>query len=193
MKDFKRITEWLQSSSKVISSMDTACAEDIQQAAMIIIEALEKGRKVLWCGNGGSAGQAQHLSTELVGGLRTHERPPFASVSLTTDSSFLTAWSNDTGYETVFSRQVEALGKDGDVLVAISTSGNSGNVVEACKVALDRGLKVIIFTRTGQSRLSGLGHVTVAIPSDDTQRIQEGHLVAGHIICELVEQNFSAS
>lgn len=166
------------------------CSADILKSAEIIAEALENGKKVLWCGNGGSAGQAQHLSTELVGGLRSHDRPPLASLSITTDSSFLTAWSNDTGYSTVFSRQIEALGEPGDVLVAISTSGSSANVLEACKAASDVGIHIIAFTRAGESALGNLGEVTVAIPSEDTQRIQEGHLVAGHIICELVEKNY---
>jgi len=181
------INEWLKASGSVISLMVENCSQDIESAADLIFNALSNGNKILWCGNGGSAGQAQHLSTELVGGLRTHDRPPMASISLTTDSSFLTAWANDTGYETVFSRQVEALGQSGDVLIAISTSGSSRNVLEACKVALKMGLKVISFSRDGQNELSQLGNISISIPSADTQRIQEGHLVAGHIICELVE------
>ena len=184
------VKDWLLDSGNVIAEMAEYCSDDINNAAEIISDALENGNKVLWCGNGGSAGQAQHLSTELVGGLRSHDRAPLASLSLTTDSSFLTAWSNDTDYATVFSRQVEALGNKGDVLVAISTSGNSRNVLEACYAASKIGLKVITFSRQHENKLTNLGDVNIGIPSNDTQRIQEGHLVAGHIICELVEKRY---
>jgi len=119
--------------------------------------------------------------------LRDHDRPAIASIALTTDSSFLTAWSNDTDFNTVFSRQLDGLGKAGDVLVAISTSGNSENVVQAVERAMAMDMAVIILTGQSGGKLRDKGDVIIRIPSDDTQRIQEGHLLAEHIMCEMVE------
>ncbi|NOZ03230.1 MAG: SIS domain-containing protein [FCB group bacterium] len=164
------------------------CQEDLDNAAAIMIAAVQGGKKILWCGNGGSAAQAQHLSTELVGGLRDHNRPAIPSLALTTDSSLLTAWTNDTAFETIFSRQIEALGEPGDVLVAISTSGNSGNVIAAARTAREKQMPVVALTGRSGGALAALGKVAIRIPSDDTQRIQEGHILSGHILCELIEQ-----
>ncbi|MFQ6615788.1 MAG: SIS domain-containing protein [Fidelibacterota bacterium] len=184
------IENQLKDSVRILEEMVSACSGDIQKAANLVIQAVTNGAKVLWCGNGGSAAQAQHLSTELVGGLRDHSRPPVASLSLTTDSSLLTAWSNDITFDTVFSRQVEALGQEGDVLMAISTSGNSTNVLKAAEAARKRGIKTIVLTGSDGGILKQRGDVVIQIPSGDTQRIQEGHITAGHIICDLVEQAF---
>lgn len=189
----KTIEAQLKDSARIINGMVEACSESIMEAADLVIESVRNGGKVLWCGNGGSAAQAQHLSTELVGGLRHHSRPPVASISLTTDSSLLTAWSNDMTFDTVFSRQVEALGRPGDVLMVLSTSGNSGNVVKAAETARKRGLKTIVLTGNEGGRVKAHGDIVVRIPSSDTQRIQEGHIAAGHIICDLVEQAFLQS
>jgi len=180
----------VQSADTLYASVETCCF-DIESAAELIIDAVRSNHKVLWCGNGGSAAQAQHLSTELVGGLRDHHRSPIPSVSLTTDSSMLTAWSNDVSFETVFSRQVEAIGQKGDILIAISTSGNSKNIVKAVKTATENGLKTVILTGHEGGKLKDQGNVVIRIPSSDTQRIQEGHIAAGHIICEIVEKTFS--
>ena len=185
------VKDQLKESADVKQAMVHACSDDIMAAVDLIIEALKNRKKVLWCGNGGSAAQAQHLSTELVGGLRNHHRPPIASISLTTDSSLLTAWSNDISFDSVFSRQIEGLGENGDILMAISTSGNSRNVVNAVEEAKKRGLKTIILTGKEGGKLRDRGNVVVRVPSTDTQRIQEGHIAAGHIICELVEKAFS--
>ena len=133
------------------------------------------------------AADAQHMATELMGGLRDHDRPAIASIALTNDSSFLTAWSNDTDFNTIFSRQLDALGKAGDVLVAISTSGNSENIVQAVIRAKAMDMAVIILTGQSGGKLHNKGDVVIRIPSDDTQRIQEGHLLAEHIMCEMVE------
>ena len=127
------------------------------------------------------------MATELMGGLRDHDRPAIASIALTTDSSFLTAWSNDTDFNTIFSRQLDGLGKAGDVLVAISTSGNSENIVQAVERAKAMDMAVIILTGESGGQLRDKGDVVIRIPSDDTQRIQEGHLLAEHIMCEMVE------
>lgn len=185
-----KIENQLRESASVKEAMVEACSEEIRAAAELIISVIRAGGKVMWCGNGGSAAQAQHLSTEVIGGLRRHDLPPQPSISLTTDSSLITAWSNDVGFESLFARQVEGLGKAGDVLVVLSTSGNSENVVRAVETAGTLGIKVIVLTGRSGGKLSGAGDVNIRIPSDDTQRIQEGHITAGHIFCELVEQAF---
>ena len=177
----------ISTSADVKRAMLDACAKDIDIAANIMTDAVKNGRKILWCGNGGSAADAQHMATELMGGLRDHDRPAIASIALTTDSSFLTAWSNDTDFNTIFSRQLDGLGKAGDVLVAISTSGNSENIVRAVERAKAMDMAVIILTGQFGGKLGDKGDVVIRIPSDDTQRIQEGHLLAEHIMCEMVE------
>ena len=163
------------------------CYTDIEKALNLLIKTVERGNKILWCGNGGSAADAQHMAAELMGGLISHDRPAIASIALTTDSSFVTAWANDTGYESIFSRQIEGLGESGDVLIAISTSGNSQNVIRGIDTAKSKSMKVIILTGKSGGQMADLGDVRICIPSDDTQRIQEGHLLAEHILCESVE------
>jgi len=177
----------ISTSADVKRAMLDACAKDIDIAANILTDAVKNGGKILWCGNGGSAADAQHMATELMGGLRDHARPAIASIALTTDSSFLTAWSNDTDFNTIFSRQLDGLGKAGDVLVAISTSGNSENIVQAVERAKAMDMAVIILTGQSGGKLRDKGDVVIRIPSNDTQRIQEGHLLAEHIMCEMVE------
>ena len=178
------------SNNEVIKNMLSSCVEDILIACEILISSIKDGNKVFWCGNGGSAADSQHMSTELMGGLRDHDRPPIPSIALTTDSSFLTAWSNDTDFDSIFSRQIQGLGNEGDVLVAISTSGNSSNIIAAIKQAKYKGLKTISFTGKTGGKLNGLADVAVYVPSENTQRIQEGHIMIGQIICALVEDNF---
>ena len=177
----------ITTSANVKRAMLDACAKDIDIAANILTDTVKNGGKILWCGNGGSAADAQHMATELMGGLRDHDRSAIASIAVTTDSSFLTAWSNDTDFNTIFSRQLDALGKAGDVLVAISTSGNSENIVQAVIRAKAMDMAVIILTGESGGQLRDKGDVIIRIPSDDTQRIQEGHLLAEHIMCEMVE------
>ncbi len=177
----------ISTSADVKRAMLNACAKDIDIAANILTDAVKNGGKILWCGNGGSAADAQHMATELMGGLRDHDRPAIASSALTTDSSFLTAWSNDTDFNTIFSRQLDGLGQAGDVLVAMSTSGNSENIVQAVERGKAMDMAVIILTGQSGGKLRDKGDVIIRIPSDDTQRIQEGHLLAEHIMCEMVE------
>ena len=184
------ITEQTEISSTIFKQTGVICANEILSISTTIIKALDNGNKVLWCGNGGSAGQAQHLSTELVCGLRSHNRPALASISLTTDTSLISAWSNDIDYKSVFSRQVEALGKSGDIMVALSTSGNSKNVIEALKTSKNLNILTIGFSGTKKSQMKDLCDFFISIPSDDTQRIQEGHILVGHIICEIIEDYF---
>lgn len=163
------------------------CTLEISNASDIIIQAILNGKKVLWCGNGGSAADAQHMAAELMGGLVSHDREPIASIALTTDTSFITAWANDTDYSSIFSRQVEGLGKSGDVLIAISTSGNSVNIINAINIANKKDIKVIILTGKTGGAMASLGDIKICIPSSNTQRIQEGHLLVEHVLCELAE------
>ena len=161
--------------------------EKIVKASDLIIEAYRVGGKVLVFGNGGSAADAQHMVCELIGRFKM-DRISLAAIALTTDTSILTAVSNDYGFEKIFSRQVEALVNDGDVIVAISTSGRSKNVLDAVKIAKKKHAKVIGLTGESGEELNGLADVTINIPSDSTPRIQESHITVIHIICELVEQ-----
>ena len=161
--------------------------EKIEKAAEILIDCIKNGGKIFWCGNGGSAGDAQHLATELMGGMTDHDRKPIPSLALTTDSSFLTAWSNDTDFDSIFSRQIQGLGEEADVLVGISTSGNSKNVINALKQAKYKNLKTISLTGKTGGDLDGLADITIKVPSNDTQRIQESHIMIGQILCSLLE------
>ncbi|MBC8175467.1 MAG: SIS domain-containing protein [Candidatus Marinimicrobia bacterium] len=183
------VKEQLAESAQVKEDMISSCSDEILKAAEIFISALTNGKKIMWCGNGGSAADCQHLSTEMLARLRK-ERRPLASIALTTDTSLLTAWSNDYSFDSVFVRQVEGLGRKGDVLVAISTSGNSRNVIEVVNFSENRDIKVVILTGKDGGKLKEHGDVMIKIPSRDTQHIQEGHITAGHIICDLVEQAF---
>ncbi len=185
----KKITQQISASISVKEAMFDSCIEDIQAAALLMIDSIRKDGKILWCGNGGSAADAQHLATELMGGMTSHERRPIPSIALTTDSSFLTAWSNDTDFESIFSRQIQGLGKTGDVLIGISTSGNSENVLAAVKQAKYRELSTIVFTGKSGGKINGISDVTINIPSEDTQRIQEAHIMVGQILCGLIEDD----
>jgi len=189
MIDRQKIINQIRESADVKNTMIVASVEDIEKAAEMMVAAVQNGNKILWCGNGGSAADAQHMAAELMGGLRSHDRPAIQSIALTTDTSFITAWSNDTDYEFIFSRQIEGLGSAGDILMAISTSGNSRNVVKAVESCKEKGITVIVLTGKTGGVLKDMGDVTISIPSDDTQRIQEGHLLAEHILCEMVEKS----
>ena len=178
-------------SIKVKNDLLEKSIDDIEKAAKLIIRCVLKGGKVLWCGNGGSAADAQHLSTEFMGGMTDHNRRPIPSIALTTDTSFITAWSNDTDFESVFSRQIQGIGSEGDVLVAISTSGKSPNVISAIKQAKYKRINTILFTGNSRSLSTEIADVVVRVPSNDTQRIQESHIMIGQIICGLVEDGIS--
>jgi D-sedoheptulose 7-phosphate isomerase len=162
----------------------------ITRAAAIIAEALAAGHLVMVCGNGGSAAEAQHLAGELVGRFR-REREPWPVMALTADSAVLTAVANDYGYETVFARQVAAFGHHGDVLVGISTSGESPNVVNAACRARDRGISVIALTGREPTRLGLFSDVAIAVPATETALVQEVHSVLVHLISELVESSLA--
>ena len=186
------ITRHLEASAKVKAETAQACAEAAGRASIYIAEALAAGGKLMLCGNGGSAADAQHLATEFVATLdhRGNPRRGLPAIALTTDSSLLTAYSNDFGFEGVFARQVEALGRRGDVLVGISTSGNSANVVKAFQVAGGLGMKRVALTGGSGGKLGaeGLAEVVIAVPSSSTAHIQEAHIALGHAITAEVER-----
>ncbi len=181
----KRIEELLTSSARSMAKAPTTAA-DVARAADIIIEALSGGGTVFLCGNGGSASDAQHIAAELAGRLG-RERPGMSAVALTVNSSVLTALSNDYGYERVFARQVEALGRPGDVLVGLSTSGGSLNVVEALKTARENGLRTIALTGERGGPVADASDVAIRAPSRRTQLVQELHIAMGHALCEVIE------
>ncbi len=182
------IKEHLQESARVKESVLAQCALLIEKAADLITESFKNGGKLLLCGNGGSAADCQHFAAEFVSRLtKEFERPALPAIALTTDTSFLTAFANDIGYEGVFARQIEAIGKKGDVLLGISTSGSSGNVVKACEAARARGLKIVVLCGEGGS-LKNMADVALNVPSKVTQYIQESHLAIEHLICAIVER-----
>ncbi|MGK9369264.1 D-sedoheptulose-7-phosphate isomerase [Melioribacter sp. Ez-97] len=184
----KFLRDSLQESAETKIKIEKECAADIFKAADLIKEAYGKGRKVLLCGNGGSAADSQHIATELMVRLSHHiERPALPAVALTTDSSNLTAGGNDIGFENIFARNVEGLGSEGDILIAISTSGNSVNVIKAVDMAKKKGLKSIGLLGGSGGKLKSLVDTAIVVPSDNVQRIQEGHITIAHIICEIVE------
>ena len=159
----------------------------IQAMLECVWESMQQGGKLLLCGNGGSAADAQHLATECMVRLEA-ERPPLPAIALTTDTSLLTAAGNDQGFETIFARQVAGLGRPGDVLLAISTSGNSLNVVRAVEAAQQRGLHTLGLLGKDGGRLKDMVHIALVVPSSNTQRIQEVHITVGHILCGALEQ-----
>ena len=160
----------------------------LQEIGLALTAALRGGGKILWCGNGGSAADSQHLAAELVGRFR-RERRGLASISLTTDTSILTSVANDFGFDSVFSRQVEAIGRPGDLLVALSTSGNSRNVVAALEAARSKGLTTVALTGKGGGKMAQLADHVLSVESTDTARIQEVHILAGHMLCDWVEMD----
>lgn len=182
-----RLERQLLDSAALAQRMSAEGAEAILTAAKRITEAFRAGGKLLLCGNGGSAADCQHMATELVSRLsRERERPGLSAIALTTDTSFLTAYSNDSGFEGVFERQVEAHGRRGDALIAISTSGNSQNLIRAVRRARAMGMITIGLLGEGGA-LTGLVDCPVVVPSRDTQRIQEVLLCVEHILCDLTE------
>ena len=158
----------------------------LEAIAHAMVATVRAGGKILWCGNGGSAADSQHLAAELVGRYR-RDRRAVASIALTTDTSALTAIANDHGFEAVFARQVEALGAPGDMLIAISTSGNSPNVIAALHEARARNLVTVAFTGAGGGKIAVLANHLFAVASRDTARIQEAHILAGHMLCDWIE------
>jgi len=181
------LTNSLQEHLATIQKLLDATLPEIERSGQMICETLSGGRKVLLCGNGGSAADAQHIAAELVG-CYEKQRRSWPAIALTTDTSALTAVSNDLGYEEVFARQVAGLARDGDVLIAISTSGKSKNVLRAAERARELSCKTIALTGATADPLGSLCDVTVAVPSSRTSRVQEAHITIGHLWCEMVHQ-----
>jgi len=173
--------------SNILRQMASQLVEPLGKVADIIICALQSGKKILICGNGGSAADAQHLAAELVGRFRRN-RQPFPAIALTTDTSILTAVGNDYGFDHVFARQITALGKPDDVLIAISTSGKSPNILTAVEAAHVQEMKVVAFTGIKPFSMVDDIDLNLCIPASDTAQIQQGHIAAFHVICDLVEQ-----
>jgi D-sedoheptulose 7-phosphate isomerase len=163
-------------------------AADVSHAARLITESFRAGGKLLVCGNGGSAADAQHIAGEFVNQFLLKDRRALPALALTTDGGVLTCVANDTGFEQVFARQVEAFGAEGDVLLAITTSGNSPNIVAAAEVARARGMKVVGLLGRDGGRVRPLCDLALVVECDDTQRIQETHNLVGHVLCDLVER-----
>ncbi len=166
-----------------------ALEADVATVVEICVDALKAGNKVVFCGNGGSASQAQHLAAELVGRYKVN-RPAMNSISLTVDTSALTAIGNDYGFDVVFARQIEGVGNAGDVLIGLSTSGSSKNVVAAFESAKRKGIKTVAFVGSKPCSMKDLADATIAVPADVSNKIQEMHLVVGHYICGEIEKRF---
>ena len=180
------IGSYIDAHQEVLAKL-AASAGDIQQAAERCIAALANGHKLLICGNGGSAADAQHMAAELVGRFIA-DRPAIAAIALTTDTSALTAIANDYGYDAVFSRQVAGLANSGDVLIAISTSGASASVLAACEQARELGCGIVGLTGRDGGALKACCDAAVVVPAEDTAHIQECHIVVVHLLCALIEQ-----
>lgn len=183
----------IQETIRILSLMDedTTIKNKIDQAAQACIDSLQQGGKVLLAGNGGSAADAQHIAGELVSRF-AFDRPGLAAIALTTDTSILTAVGNDYGYERLFARQIDALGVKGDVFIAYSTSGSSPNIIAALNEAKEKGLITIGLTGNRKGTMCELCDILLEVPSSDTPKIQEGHLVMGHTICGLIENTIFA-
>ncbi len=190
----ERVRAYLLETAHTASATADACAEDVVAAAALVVESARRGGTLLICGNGGSAGDAQHLATEFVSTLTLdRRRAAMRAIALTTDTSLLTAIANDFGFEGVFARQVEALGREGDVLLAISTSGSSENVVRAIEQARTQGLRTIALTGGSGGKVASLVDVEVRVPAEETSHIQEAHIAVGQLIAFLVEDELHPS
>ena len=171
----------------VINKVLTSDASTIKLLGELLANCLEKNGTIFWCGNGGSASDSQHLAAELVGRFR-NDRRALKSIALTTDTSILTSVGNDYGFDQIFSRQLQALGSPGDILIGISTSGNSRNILNAFKVASDLGITSIALTGKDGGIANKISDYSIIVNSESTARIQEAHILIGHILCEIIEE-----
>ncbi|MDP9185575.1 MAG: SIS domain-containing protein, partial [Actinomycetota bacterium] len=188
-QDRARATTYLDAAAALMGTLTTACLDDVLAAAALLTDAFRDGHALLICGNGGSAADAQHLATEFVSALTLdHRRPAMRAIALTTDTSALTAIANDDGVERMFARQVEAIGSAGDVLLAISTSGRSPNILAAARTATASGMSVIALTGKGGGDLAPLADVAITVPSGETAHIQECHLAIEQLLALLAER-----
>ena len=181
------IKESIEVKQKILESKKII--EETEKIAIEIFTSLKSDGKVLFCGNGGSAADAQHLSAELSGRFKI-DREPLDAEALHVNSSYITAVANDYSYDEIFSRLVKAKGRPGDILIGLSTSGNSKNVVKAFEIAKEKGMKIVALTGQKENNMEKIADMIIKIPSSDTARIQESHIMLGHIICDLVEKSF---
>jgi D-sedoheptulose 7-phosphate isomerase len=186
----RRINKYIKSAVEnyICVLQDETLQEKIQKIVIKSIAAFRNDKKILLCGNGGSASDAQHIAAELSGRFYT-DRPPLYAEALHVNSSYMTAAANDYGYETTYARMVEAAGRKGDILVGISTSGNSPNVVKAMRKAKETGMLTVGFTGKDGGKMKDICDIMICVPSVDTPRIQEAHILIGHIICQLIEED----
>lgn len=182
----KDIEESFKESIAVKQKILKGQLDTIQEIAGRVVESLKNGGKILLCGNGGSAADSQHIACELVGRFKM-ERSPLPAIALSTDTSILTSLANDYSYDVVFERQIRALAARGDLLIAISTSGSSPNILKAARAAKEMGLKTVAFTGSRGGELEKIVDICFKVPSDETPRIQESHITAAHAICEVAE------
>ena len=166
---------------------DTAMLSDLEKAVNLIVNAFKKGNRIWFCGNGGSAADAQHLAAEFSGRFYT-DRRALPAEALHCNSSYMTAVANDYSYEVVYARLVQGICQEGDVLIGLSTSGNSGNIVKAFEAAREKGVFTVGFTGSSGGKMKSLSDILFNVPSSDTPRIQESHIMLGHIICQFVEE-----
>ena len=183
------IQQLIEEHESAVINVKKSCIPVIEKMAKICRQAIKNGNKILLCGNGGSAADSQHIAAEFVGRF-LKERRGLPAIAFTTDTSILTAVANDYGYDDVFRRQVEALGQKGDVFIGISTSGNSVNVVKAFEQAKKQGLTIFAFTGDKESKMSAIADVTLRVPSPVTARVQECHIMVGHILCACVDEDY---
>lgn len=190
----ERVRAYLEETAASVRRTAEGCADDIAGAAELLVNALLDGGRILLCGNGGSAADSQHLAAEFVSTLTVdNRRPAIPALALTTDTSILTAIANDFGFEGVFARQVEALGREGDVLIGISTSGNSADVLRAFEQARSQGLRTIALTGRDGGALAPIADVAVRVPSGETSHIQECHIAIGQLLAFMVEETLYPS
>jgi D-sedoheptulose 7-phosphate isomerase len=186
----RRLRRHIEGSIETKRKLLESGADAILEAARAMTESLRGGHKILLCGNGGSAADAQHIAAEFVSVLnQSFPRPGLAAIALTTDTSILTASANDFGFAGVFERQAQALGQPGDVVIGISTSGNSENVLRAIDYARAHGMRTVALIGDAPCKLAGAAEIAIRVPSSVTQFIQESHIMIGHILCDVVEQS----
>ena len=189
----EKIISLIKDSIKVKEQLIEDHLQDIKEMNEIWIETIKNGKKILFCGNGGSAGDSQHIATELIVRLKhDNNRPAIPAIALTTDTSLLTAAANDLGFDFIFSRQVEGIANEGDLLVLISTSGNSPNLLEAAKSADKMNVRSVAFLGNTGGKLKDIVNHSIIVPHNDSGRIQESHIMIGHILCQLLEEKLYA-
>jgi len=185
----KIIFKSLKEHFELQDNMKKILPDKLTEISKVLIKALANGKKLMWCGNGGSAAQAEHLSAELLGGLNKKKVDPFFSICLNSDSSFITAWSNDDSYDNIFLRQIQAYGREGDILILLTTSGNSLNQIKAAELCKKLKIHVVSLTGNAGGGLLELSDYNINIISKSTQRVQEMHIMIGHILCDIIEDS----